>query len=254
LNAPAFWIWDDTTARPAWQQMAIDRALADRAAHDGTIVHRLYRWEGHSMSLGANESARRTWDRERLERHAVHCVRRPTGGRGVWHDVADLTYAVTAPMTRWGDLRIAYRVIHEQLARAFRTIGMAAELAPATRRPTLEPGACFDLSVGGEVMVGGRKTIGSAQALIGTALLQHGAIAPTDRSRTLARFRLESVASSADIPAPDLPAAANVADAILATWLAEGGSKAPGELIDRTLIESAEWQNHFQDPAWTWRR
>ena len=247
-------VWHDTTPRPAWQQMAIDRVLAERAARDGTRVYRLYRWERDTVSFGANESARRTWDRERLERHQVPCVRRPTGGRGVWHDGADLTYAVTARVAEFGSLPLAYRLIHEQFARAMGRLGLPATLAPANRRPSLAPGACFDLAIGGEVLVGGRKTIGSAQALLGGAVLQHGAIARADRSRQLARFRLESVPPGPDIPASELPAPDIMAEAILATWRSEGGTPAPRDLVDWAIHESVVHQDRYQGPDWTWRR
>ncbi|MES1259083.1 MAG: hypothetical protein ABUL71_00715, partial [Gemmatimonadota bacterium] len=143
---------------------------------------------------------------------------------------------------------------HEQLARAIGHLGLDATLAPSLRRPTLAPGACFDLSVGGEVLVGGRKTIGSAQALLGPALLQHGAIARADRSAALARFRLESPATDPDISGAELPAASLMAEAIATTWLEEGGRRAPTELVDRTVAESTGFASHFQDPGWTWRR
>ena len=204
-------------SRPAWQQMAIDRALVDHASAHGTTVYRLYRWTGDTVSFGANEAARRTWDRERLERAQLPCVRRPTGGRGVWHDAADLTYAVTAPLAAFGDLRLAYRLIHERLASAFRELALDASVAPAGRRPvTLEPGACFDVAVGGEVLVAGRKTIGSAQALFGTSFLQHGAIARADRRSALARFRLASPPEESPVPVSDLPAPDELGPAILA--------------------------------------
>jgi lipoate-protein ligase A len=247
-------VWHDMASRPAWQQMAIDRVLAERAGTDGSCVYRLYRWERDTVSFGANESARRTWDRERLERLQLPCVRRPTGGRGVWHDAADLTYAVTAPLALFGNLRLAYRLLHEQLARAFDRFGLPTSLAPAIRRPTLAPGACFEFAIGGEVLVGGRKTIGSAQALIGSAFLQHGAIALADRSAALARFRLESFASEPDIAAPPLSAAGPVAEAIASTWLAEGGLLAPGELTEWATEASTVYRDHYQDPAHTWRR
>lgn len=247
-------VWHDVTARPAAQQMAIDRALVDRAIQDGTSVFRLYRWDRDSVSFGANESANRTWDRERLERLKVPCVRRPTGGRGVWHDTADLTYAVTAPLARFGDLRTAYRRIHEQLARALNHLGVSASVAPNLRRPTLEPGACFELTIGGEVMVGARKTIGSAQALIGTALLQHGAIALADRSAALARFRLVSSRSIPDISPLNLPDPRLVAQAIVTTWYEEDGAAASGDLVAWALQNGARYEDHFQDSGWTWRR
>ncbi|HEY8062870.1 MAG TPA: hypothetical protein VID74_08735 [Gemmatimonadales bacterium] len=250
----AFW-WDDVQSRPAWQQMAIDRALVDHASVHGTTVYRLYRWTGDTVSFGANEAARRTWDRERLERAELPCVRRPTGGRGVWHDAADLTYAVTAPLAAFGDLRLAYRLIHERLAGAFRGLSLDASVAAAGRRPaTLEPGACFDSAVGGEVLVAGRKTIGSAQALFGASFLQHGAIARADRRRALARFRLASPPEASPGPVSELPALDELGPAILAAWQAAGAVPAPATLTAWADEASQAYQPRFHDPEWTWRR
>jgi lipoate-protein ligase A len=235
--------------------MAIDRALAELAAQRGTTIFRLYRWQHDTISLGANEAARRTWDRDRITERGVAIVRRPTGGRGVWHDRDDLTYAVTGPLTIWGSLRTAYQAIHQLLAAALaRTSEAPVMLAPATTRPTLAPGACFDLAIGGEVLVGGRKTIGSAQALFGPALLQHGAIALADRSAALARFTLTRTTTD-DAPAlsPEV-GTEPVAAAILATWAAAGAvTIAPGDIAD-AVARAAPWQARFDDPEWTWRR
>ena len=235
--------------------MAIDRALVEQASANGTVVYRLYRWTVDSVSFGANEAARRTWDRERLERARLPCVRRPTGGRGVWHDARDLTYAVTAPVTAFGDLRLAYRLIHERLARSLRTLGLDASLAPAgTRRASLEPGACFDVAVGGEVLVADRKTIGSAQALFGSSLLQHGAIARADRRGALARFRLASSGAEPQHSAAELPDPDRLAAAIIDGWQEAGARPAGSGLVDWAEAASAAHRARFDDAAWTWRR
>lgn len=250
-----YW-WHDTVSRPAWQQMAIDRALVDHASAHSSVVYRLYSWEGDTVSFGANEAARRTWDRPRLERAQLPCVRRPTGGRGVWHDAADLTYAVTAPLAAFGNLRLAYRLIHERLASALARLGLDAQVAPVGCRPvTLKPGACFDTAVGGEVLVATRKTIGSAQALFGSSLLQHGAIARADRHRSLARFRLAVV--DPDPPTnrgAELPPAAALTAAIVDTWQTDGAVAVGPQLIDWAVRVSETYRPRYQDPDWTWRR
>lgn len=247
-------LWNDESPRPGWQQMAIDRTLADRAARHDLTVFRLYRWERSTLSLGANEAARRTWDRERLERLEVPVVRRPTGGRGVWHGEDDLTYAVTAPLARFGDLRMAYRLIHEQLARALATLVPGVSLAPPQRRPTLAPGACFELAVGGEVMAGERKAIGSAQALFGGSLLQHGAIARCSRAAELARFRLDSPPRTAEAPVAELPCGDRLAAAILAGWLADGAEVVSAEWAAEIVEASEIHAARFRDAEWSWRR
>jgi lipoate-protein ligase A len=149
--------------------MAIDESLLDEAGRTGTPFLRLYRWDPPCLSLGRNEPA--------IERPGVATVRRPTGGRAVWHE-HEVTYAVAAPIAAFGRLRDAYRAIHERLATALRSLGADVTLAADRPTPPLRdrPNACFAETVGGEVLVGGRKVIGSAQVRRGTAFLQHGSI------------------------------------------------------------------------------
>lgn len=151
------------------ENMAIDEGLLAEAERSGESFLRLYRWDPPCLSLGRNESA--------SERPDVATVRRPTGGRAVWHE-HEVTYAVAAPLARFGRLRDAYRAIHERLANALRALGADAELAAdrPTGRLADRPSACFAATVGGEVLVDGRKLVGSAQVRRGAAFLQHGSI------------------------------------------------------------------------------
>jgi lipoate-protein ligase A len=151
------------------ENMARDEALLTDADRTGAAFLRLYRFDPPCWSFGRNEPA--------SERGGVATVRRPTGGRAVWHE-HEVTYAVAAPIAAFGRLRDAYRAIHERLAAALRSLG--ADVTLAEDRPTARlsdrPTACFATTVGGEVLVAGRKVIGSAQVRRGTAFLQHGSI------------------------------------------------------------------------------
>ena len=109
-------------------------------------------------------------------------VRRPTGGRALLHHL-ELTYAVLAPLGEGPiprALQDAYRRICEPLVAACRSLGIAAELTPGEVNLQLPSPAstipCFEAPAGGEVVVGGRKLIGSAMRAHGGAVLQHGAI------------------------------------------------------------------------------
>jgi lipoate-protein ligase A len=96
----------------------------------------------------------------------------------VWHE-HDLTYAVAAPIATFGGLRAAYRAIHTRLAAALRSLGVDATLAPHQPPPSGrvdQPASCFATPVGGEVLVAGRKLVGSAQVRKRSAFLQHGSI------------------------------------------------------------------------------
>lgn len=235
--------------------MALDEALAGRAAQDQEAVLRFYRWGTSTVSLGANERALRSWDRAALEQDGVPVVRRPTGGRAVWHDAEDLTYAYTAPMAALGGLRQTYREVHRRMAAALGRLGLGATLAtPPDALPGLRPGACFEVPVGGEVLVAGRKVIGSAQRRYGSALLQHGAIARADRTRDLERYRTGALPSPAGSAGPALPEIEALLAAFLGEWYEYGGRSTPEPLISWANDAAQAGAAPFQDPAWTWRR
>lgn len=234
--------------------MALDLALRDHAERHGGAVLRLYRWSADTISFGANEAAAKHWDRARLDADAVPQVRRPTGGRAVWHAADDLTYAVAAPLAAWSDITSAYVAIHEALADALRGLGLAVALAPAPPRlPGLRRGACFDVAVGGELLIDGRKVVGSAQAASRGALLQHGAIARRERGATLARYARTADPRPLDV-APPLPSAETLADAIVRSWSARGAPPVAADLSTWAVTAAESHAERFRDPSWTWRR
>ncbi len=248
------WLWHDRVSRPAAAQMALDLAVAELAARHDVECIRLYQWQHATLSLGAHEAALRTWHRDRLEADGIAVVRRPTGGRGVWHAASDLTYAWGGRVPTRAAARERYSEIHLLLARALAAQGLPSRVAaPPTQRADLRPGSCFELAIGGEVLLGDRKVIGSAQRLQGTTALQHGAIARDDHHSQEARYRLvpPPARSSQSI---EWPSAALIADAIMAEARREGAEPAPATLIEAMETTARERVAQFSDPAWTWRR
>jgi lipoate-protein ligase A len=159
--------------RSGARNMAVDHALADALA-GGEAVFRLYRWERPTLSLGRNEPAG-AYPIGALRAKGMDIVRRPTGGRAVLHD-AELTYAVVAPAGAWGP-RAAYRAVNEALAAALRSLGAPVAVSEGgVRALAPDAGPCFRSPAAGEVVASGRKLVGSAQARVGGALLQHGSI------------------------------------------------------------------------------
>jgi lipoyl(octanoyl) transferase len=158
----------DPIGRAGTYNMETDEALLDRVQRSGGACLRLYRWDPPTLSIGRNQ---------RMVAEPVPVVRRPTGGKAVWHE-HEVTYAVAAPIALFGSLRNAYCEIHGRLAKALRSLGVGAVLAPTrpTVRPSDGPASCFALPVGGEILVDGRKLVGSAQVRRGNAFLQHGSI------------------------------------------------------------------------------
>ena len=257
--APLAWqAWLDGTPRPGWSNMAIDSALLDLAGQ-GEAWLRLYRWDPFCLSFGRHEPALRRYDREAVAARGLDTVRRPTGGRAVWHAEA-LTYAVAAPADAFGDLTHAYRRIHAMLQRAVQSLGIPARLAAAPTAPAgLDAGACFASPAGGEVGVGTAKVVGSAQFRQGSALLQHGSLllagdqnlvaavsrgpAPAPRTATLSAL-LGRTAEFADV-------AHVVMDAAQA-W--PGRWHTRSAMPDRVAEAARRHEAQFQSSEWTWQR
>jgi lipoyl(octanoyl) transferase len=240
----------DASGRTGAVNMAWDVALLHDAAATGRSFLRLYRWSPPCLSFGRNEPALARYDRAEIERRGWDVVRRPTGGRAVWHE-DEVTYAVAAPIAAFGSLHASYCAIHERLAAALRTLGLAAQLAPHDGRPmALGAGACFASSVGGEVTVHGRKVVGSAQVRLGSAFLQHGSILlGGSQERIGAVSRQPSAVSAATSLSHVLGRPVTfdeVADAIASTWTPALTPTAPYRPLPSSTV--------FSDPAWTWRR
>lgn len=248
-------VWADLAPRPGWQQMALDEAAIDLVREADIALFRLYTWDTNTVSLGAHEMACRTWDRAGLEAAGIPTVRRPTGGRAVWHDSADLTYALAARLPRGTGLRDFYRTTHEELAAALATLGLPTAMAPALpRTPGLAAGACFDTAVGGEVLVAGAKAIGSAQLVRRGALLQHGAIACRDPLGPLGAFLLDATDKPSAEARDVLPEAATIAAAVESRWRARGAETASPRLTQRLQAASLQYGIRYRDANWTWRR
>jgi len=169
--------------------MAADHSLAHSVAKGAAAlkkgkgavasssVLRLYTWQRPTISFGRNEPVLGVYSPDSADIRNVDLVRRPTGGRAVLHD-AELTYAVAVPSRALGGARETYQVLNRALLNAVRSLGTIADLQGdlTERSLPVNAGPCFQGPAAGEIIVDGRKLIGSAQARIGGALLQHGSI------------------------------------------------------------------------------
>jgi lipoyl(octanoyl) transferase len=230
--------------------------MLDRA-NRGERWFRLYRWAPHCLSFGRHEPALRRYDRAAIERLGLDVVRRPTGGRAVWH-ADELTYAVAVPADEFGGLRQAYLEIHQMLLAALRSLGVTAELAPAGAAAAPGAGACFASPAGGEILLRGRKVVGSAQLREGTALLQHGSILLAGNQRMVHQVTLGDappdlagpITDASGAPLPARRVAEAVADAASLRW---GGAWTHGEVPVDLLEEAAAHEVRYRSPGWTWR-
>jgi lipoate-protein ligase A len=233
--------------------MAIDQALLDRA-EAGERWLRLYRWDPWCLSFGRHEPAVRRYDAGRIAALGLSVVRRPTGGRAVWH-ARELTYAVAARSEGFGSLRAAYLEIHAMLRDALRSLGAAADLAPPRPAAAIDAGACFAAPAGGEVMVGGRKVVGSAQLRQGAALLQHGSVLLEDDQTMVASVTVGRPPPDLSTPLSRLlgrrlawqDAAGAVIEAADKHW-GVGQGHSPAAILDRAAAHA----DRFRSSTWTW--
>jgi lipoyl(octanoyl) transferase len=249
--------WAELEGRPGFRNMAIDQALLERAATRGERWLRLYRWSPGCLSFGRHEPAARRYDRALTERLRLDAVRRPTGGRAVWHQ-DELTYAVALPLAGLGGIREVCAEIHGMIARALEDLGVAVERAPPVRPPGPAAGACFAAAVGGELTVGGRKVVGSAQLRDRGALLQHGSILLGG-----GQWRVDEVVRGRAAQAPARSAVPPLGLALEAERLAQALGHAaagcwPGDwrVIAHPadlLAEAGELEPRFRSPSWTWQ-
>jgi lipoate-protein ligase A len=157
--------------------MAVDEAVLEATGRGESLpTLRLYDWHPVCLSLGYAQSISDA-DLPRLKANGWDIVRRATGGRAILH-VDELTYSVITPLDEprlAGSVLESYQRIARALVMAVHSLGLPVEMeenaAPAT---TTKGPVCFEVPSAYEIVVRGKKLIGSAQARKKEGILQHG--------------------------------------------------------------------------------
>lgn len=251
----------DPVGRPGWYNMALDQWLLQQAERTGEGFLRLYCWDPFCLSFGRNEPVVRRYDRSVIEARGISTVRRPTGGRAVWH-ARELTYAVAAPFTAFGDdatrpiSHIAFNTIHVMLLLAVRQLGVSVSMAPTNPSAPIGAGACFASSSGGELMVGTEKILGSAQTREGNSFLQHGSLLLEDDQQLVNDLTLGHVSRSRETTLQRVTGR-RIGFAEASAAVAKSAQQWGNNWHSWTGPEErelAELGARFRDPEWTWRR
>lgn len=250
------WRFLDSGALAGAEQMALDAGLLDRARETGEAVLRVYTWSRPTLSFGRHEAARGRFSADALDRAGVGAVRRPTGGRVLFHD-REVTYSVTAP-SLGEPLGASYRRINALLLDALARLGVIASEAPSGRATRPGRAACFSEPSAGELVVDGRKLVGSAQVRERGALLQHGSILVGDDQPRITELAVGPVTPA--LPAATLclslgrkPSYEEVRDALFAALRAQAGDASAIAAADATAY-AAPHRSRFASAEWTWRR
>ena len=156
-------------------------AHADDGARPEAVL-RLFRFAPHGITLGRAQRPAQALDLERCRADGVPWAVRPTGGRAIFH-AEEWTYSLAAPISdpEWGgSLSEAYDRAAALLLRSLLRLGVPAAFAPRSaapeRRRDPSGAACFASTARHEIVLGGRKLVGSAQRRGARALLQQGSV------------------------------------------------------------------------------
>jgi len=132
---------------------------------------RIYSWRPKCISVG--------YSQDLIEKDGWDVVKRPTGGGIVYHNETEVTYSLVTdlnnPVLPEGMIP-SYKKISEAIAHGLKALGIDASIAPRDPRPASRSSLCFDLPAEYEIVVGGKKIVGSAQKRGKKALLQQGSI------------------------------------------------------------------------------
>ncbi|CAA7602858.1 Biotinyl protein ligase (BPL) and lipoyl protein ligase (LPL), catalytic domain [Acididesulfobacillus acetoxydans] len=266
------WRYLPFEVRTGAENMAIDEAilLTLTRSREPVPTLRFYGWEPAALSLGYAQSYAKEVAEEACREAGIDVVRRPTGGRAVLHQY-ELTYSVVAPEADehvQGTVMESYLKISRALLAGFRTLGIPADMAHGDLAAA-GSAACFDAPSWYELVVGGRKLVGSAQVRKDGILLQHGSIIlhfdadllfrvlrfPSEevRQRVLAAFRRKACALDEVWPRP-------LSRAELEQALCDGFAEVMGvrfvtpglSAAEQALAESL--RSKYLGDAWTRRR
>ena len=190
--------------------MACDEWMAAHADSSRSILIRLYSWQPGGITIGRHQREERALRWDLL--HGTPVIRRITGGRAIYHDPSELTYAVAMPTDGGGVEQLAgsvaavSRTLSEVLSDFVTALGIEARVmsrsAPGEADTArLHTAPCFTSYARREILADGRKVVASAQRRMGQAVLQHGSV------------KLAGIVGHAALP--DIPGSPNqMADAV----------------------------------------
>ena len=176
------WRWIETGHTDGAFHMAADQALLENVSENRLPTMRVYSWNPACISLGAHQSVEDI-DLDRCRKDGLEVVKRPTGGRAVLH-CDEVTYSVVFPEGTpifFHSLSEIYDLINRGLLRGIRQLGVPAGLEKRSLNirnhyKSKLSTSCFSAAAKFEIIVQGKKMVGSAQRRLASGVLQHGSI------------------------------------------------------------------------------
>ncbi len=181
--------------RSAAFNMAADLHLLSVCTSKPVVFLRLYKWTIPSITLGYTQKPEYTIDIDKLNGAGYTWIRRPTGGRAVFHH-GDITYSTifSKKIIKMGkSITETYQIISNCLIKGLQKSGINCvsqnsftdlkEIKHEIKLP------CFITPNRHEILVNRKKLVGSAQKRTNDAVLQHGSIPITGDFRNLPLYQ-----------------------------------------------------------------
>jgi lipoyl(octanoyl) transferase len=165
----------------AFENMAIDEAIFLETTKTKKIpTIRFYGWRPVAVSIGYFQDPAKEVNIEECLAHGVDIVRRPSGGKAVFH-CDEVTYSIissNSEKTFPSDILETYKIISNCLVSGLAYMGINAQLSENGRIQDNDSfkSCCFSAPSRNELLVAGRKICGSAQMRTSGGFLQHGSI------------------------------------------------------------------------------
>src|SRR5256714_15374961 len=173
----------NTETLNAAMNMAIDESVQMHYLQNSAPpTLRVFRWVQPFILLGRFQSVEREIDSDRCQQLGVALVRRPTGGRAVYHR-DEFTYSIVIGKRDGVPAGVvaAYAYLAQGLIAALQSLGVPTVLSD--ERVNKHPSAaCFASSTQADLTSAGFKLVGSAQVWKDESLLQQGSLPLDDRA------------------------------------------------------------------------
>jgi len=161
--------------------MAVDEALTQEVREGRSRpALRFYTWVHPAISCGYFQDIERELDLEACRERGIEVVRRPTGGRAVFHG-SDLTISLAALESEpriGNDIGETYRKIAEAISCGLKDLGFPVELvrSQASGKESLSSASCFASKARHELVLEERKIFGGAQKRWEGVVLSQGSL------------------------------------------------------------------------------
>jgi len=172
--------------------MAVDEFMLTKSEEiKNTTFLRFYGWNPPSISIGRSQRHKRVANLSLLKQHGIDFVRRPTGGKTVLH-FDELTYSIASSDNTFmstTSIREVYNLLAQALLKGLQNLKINAKIISKDPKGIVKTDLpCFSYPTRDEIVINGKKIIGSAQKRSKSAFLQHGSIPVKDRRELYAEI------------------------------------------------------------------